>query len=62
MSGDAQMASDRLEGMPKREFIAASLTLVAVLLDSLAAKTGMDPLALLDGVVTEMMDAGGNGA
>jgi len=62
MTGDAQMASDRLEGMPMRELVAASLTLVAVLTDNLASKTGMDPLALLDGVVTEMMEAEGNSA
>jgi hypothetical protein len=62
MTGDARMANDRLAGMPQRELVAASLTLVCVLTDNLASKTGMDALALLDGIVTEMMDAGGNGA
>lgn len=62
MDGNARMASDRLEGMPQRELVAACLSLVAVFADSLAEHTGAEPQALLDSVVTEMMDAGGDGA
>ncbi|GAA1593258.1 hypothetical protein GCM10009789_54110 [Kribbella sancticallisti] len=62
MTGDARMARDRLEGMPWHELVAASLSLVAVFADSLAANTETDPLVLLDGVVAEMMEPKGNDA